>query len=272
MDASGNADAPVIDDLIGLTDAALPAVERYFSAARQAVGDLVIRDGRTSSKLVEQHQTAVHGLAWVATYAAGLRQMAEWGKRLDAEDRFGELERLMVQTAFGEYLNQLSGGIALSQVEMVRPGDLGVAEADHHALISDDAVAKFMAVGNTAAGRTRIAALIEDGHFGAPGLSDEMLDMVRDQFRRFAAEQVLPGAHEWHLKDELIPIEIVEQMAELGVFGLTVPEDFGGLGLGKMAMCVVTEELSRAYIGVGSLGTRSEIAAELIRLGGTDDQ
>jgi (2S)-methylsuccinyl-CoA dehydrogenase len=59
-------------------------------------------------------------------------------------------------------------------------------------------------------------------------------------------------------------------MAELGVFGLTVPEEFGGLGLGKMAMCVVTEELSRAYIGVGSLGTRSEIAAELIRLGGTD--
>src|SRR3546814_14250716 len=58
----------------------------------------------------------------------------------------------------------------------------------------------------------------------------------------------------------------------LGVFGLTVPEDRGGLGMGKVAMCVVTEELSRGYIGVGSLGTRSEIAAELIRAHGTDDQ
>ena len=63
---------------------------------------------------------------------------------------------------------------------------------------------------------------------------------------------------------------VVEQMGELGVFGLTIPEEFGGLGLGKIAMCVVTEELSRGYIGVGSLGTRSEIAAELILGGGTD--
>jgi (2S)-methylsuccinyl-CoA dehydrogenase len=79
-------------------------------------------------------------------------------------------------------------------------------------------------------------------------------------------------AHQWHLKDELIPLPVVNQLAELGVFGLTVPEEFGGLGLGKLAMCVVTEELSRGYIGLGSLGTRSEIAAELIRLGGTEEQ
>jgi (2S)-methylsuccinyl-CoA dehydrogenase len=65
---------------------------------------------------------------------------------------------------------------------------------------------------------------------------------------------------------------VVTEMAALGVFGLTVPESHGGLGLGKLAMCIVSEELSRAYIGVGSLGTRSEIAAELIRLGGTAQQ
>jgi (2S)-methylsuccinyl-CoA dehydrogenase len=61
-------------------------------------------------------------------------------------------------------------------------------------------------------------------------------------------------------------------MSELGVFGLTIPEQYGGLGLGKIAMCVVTEELSRGYIGVGSLGTRAEIAAELIMGGGTEEQ
>lgn len=272
MDASGNANTPLIDGLVDLATQALPAAEQLFSETRQSVGNLVIKDGRVSGALVEQNQTAVHGLSWVATYVEGLRQMLAWADRLSDEGRLGELEQLMVQAAYGEYLSQLSGGIAISQLEIIRPADLSVSDNALHAFVSDDAVQALMAQGNTEPVRARIAALIEDGHFGAPGLSDETLDMVRDQFRRFAEEQVTPYAHNWHLKDELIPIEVVEQMAELGVFGLTVPEEFGGLGLGKMAMCVVTEELSRAYIGVGSLGTRSEIAAELIRLGGTDAQ
>ncbi|MEC8292380.1 MAG: acyl-CoA dehydrogenase family protein, partial [Pseudomonadota bacterium] len=96
--------------------------------------------------------------------------------------------------------------------------------------------------------------------------------MIRDQFRRYADERVVPNAHEWHLKDELIPMEVIEELAEMGVFGLTIPEEYGGLGLSKASMVVVSEELSRGYIGVGSLGTRSEIAAELILAGGTDAQ
>ena len=272
MDASGNTDTPLIDALVEMATRALPAAEQLYVETRQSVGQLVIKDGRVSGALVEQNQTAVHGLSWVATYVEGLRQMLAWAERLSEEDRLGELEQLMVQAAFGEYLSQLSGGISISQLEIIRPVDLGVSDDALHTFIFDADIQALMAQGNTEPVRARIAALIEDSHFGAPGLSDETLDMVRDQFRRFAEEQVTPYAHNWHLKDELIPIEVVEQMAELGVFGLTVPEEFGGLGLGKMAMCVVTEELSRAYIGVGSLGTRSEIAAELIRLGGTDAQ
>jgi len=271
MDASGKSETPLIEGMLDLAADALPAAEALFAETRLHLQKMVVVDGRVSGPLVEKYQTEVHGLAWVATYVEGLRQMLDWGKRLDAEGRFTELEQLMVQAAFGEYLSQLAGGIAISQLEMIRPGDIGIGEADMAAFHTDP-VKTLQTHGNTGTVRARIAELIEDGHFGAPGLSDETLDMVRDQFRRFAEEQVLPHAHEWHLKDNLIPIEIVEQMAELGVFGLTVPEDFGGLGLGKMAMCVVTEELSRAYIGVGSLGTRSEIAAELIRLGGTEAQ
>src|SRR5262249_4249663 len=75
-----------------------------------------------------------------------------------------------------------------------------------------------------------------------------------------------------HRTNSYIPLEILTQMSELGVFGLTIPEEYGGLGLGKESMCVVSEELSRGYIGVGSLGTRSEIAAELILGSGTDEQ
>eukprot|EP01041_Mallomonas_annulata_P026935 gene26935-48393_t len=107
--------------------------------------------------------------------------------------------------------------------------------------------------------------------FGATGLDDE-LEMIRDQFRRFADEQVIPHAHGWHLRDELIPLTLLEELGDLGVFGLTAPEAWGGAGMGKVAMCVVSEALSRGWIGAGSLGTRSEIAAELILAHGTDDQ
>ena len=247
----------------------LAAAETLLDAARTGVSGLVIRDGRVDAGALEREQFAAHGFAWAATYVEALRQMLGWAERCREAESFGELEGLMLQCAFGEYCAQLAGGIALSQVEVVRPADMGVSE---------DAVEVFrkatagVVAGNSAAVRQRIAALIADGHFGEAALGDEMLEMVRDQFRRFADEQVAPHCHEWHKRDVLIPIEIVEQLAELGVFGLTVPEEFGGLGMGKAAMCVVTEELARGYIGVGSLGTRSEIAAELIRLGGTAAQ
>ena len=185
-------------------------------------------------------------------------------------DRLGELESLYLQAAFGEYLSQMAGGIAMSQGEIARPYDMGVGDEALHAFYTPE-VSTLMKQGNTDAVRRRIAALIADGNFGDSGL-DEDLSMIADQFRRWSEEKVVPHAHGWHERDDLIPMEIIEEMAELGVFGLTFPEEFGGLGMGKMAMCVVTEELSRAYIGVGSLGTRSEIAGELIKLGGTDDQ
>ncbi|HJN25851.1 MAG TPA: acyl-CoA dehydrogenase family protein, partial [Rhodospirillales bacterium] len=268
-------DTPIIDDLLPTCENALEAAEILLGKIKDSVGSRVIRDGRVDGKLIDAEQFAAHGLSWSATYVEALRQMHGWGQRLEANGNFGELEQLILQSAFGEYLSQLYGGIPLSQVEIIRPRDMGIASKDTHAFFNDG-VKKLIGGGNTNATRMHIAKLIEEGadsgYFGDPCLDDEMLDMVRDQFRRFVNEQVLPDAHEWHLKDELIPMEIVEQMAELGVFGLTIPEEFGGLGMGKTAMCVVTEELSRGYIGVGSLGTRSEIAAELIRLGGTDEQ
>ena len=96
--------------------------------------------------------------------------------------------------------------------------------------------------------------------------------MIQDQFKKFTEEEILPHANEWHLKDALIPDDVLKKMAELGVFSIAIPESYGGLGMGKVAMCVVTEELSRGFLAAGSLGTRAEIAGELIRLGGTEEQ
>ncbi|MCM8735911.1 acyl-CoA dehydrogenase family protein [Azospirillum sp. A1-3] len=265
----------LLPDLLQATASALDAVARLAEAAERGVAALVAPEGRVDAALLDRHQVAAHGFAWVATYAEALHQMRGWAERLDRAGRLGELEASMLQAAFGEYLAQLDGGLAMSQGEIVRPADFALGEEERDAFRTD-AVRRLIAAGNASGLRLRIAELLADalhgGGFGEAALEDEALDMVRDQFRRFVADAVEPHAHGWHLKDELIPLAVVEQMAEMGVFGLTVPEEDGGLGMGKLAMCVVTEELSRGYIGVGSLGTRAEIAAELIRMGGTAEQ
>ena len=270
MDIAVAENSPVLPDLFPTCLEALSSAQHLLLEARKGVSTLVIHGGRLDGALLDRHQFTAHGYAWLATYVAGLQQMLVWAERLEEAGQLGELENLMLQTAYGEYLAQIAGGIAMTQVEVVRPRDMGVSDEAIHAFWSP-AVAKLIKGGNTDAARMRIAKLIADGNFGKLGV-DETLEMVRDQFRRFAEEKVIPFAHGWHERDELIPMQIIEEMAELGVFGLTIPEQYGGLAMEKMAMCVVTEELSRGYIGVGSLGTRSEIAAELIRLGGTDEQ
>ncbi|HEV2549193.1 MAG TPA: acyl-CoA dehydrogenase family protein [Stellaceae bacterium] len=265
-----------LPDLLRLTARALAAAEGLLSATKRRLVAAVAPGGAIDSARLEARQFAAHGYAWMATYVEALRQTQRWAERLEAAGKLRELEALMVQMAFGEYLSQLASGIALSQGEVVRPRDLDLSGEDVHHFAAMPEVATLMADGNTEAVRQRLAQLLSEaldgGDFGAVALGDEALDMVRDQFRRFGAERVAPFAHDWHMKDELIPLPVIEEMGALGVFGLTVPEDFGGLGLGKLAMCIVSEELSRAYIGVGSLGTRSEIAAELIRSAGTPQQ
>ncbi len=260
----------LLDDLLTLTAEALPEVEALFTAAREALRGLVTVDGKISGAALEEHQFAAHSLSWLATYTEALRQMRAWAGRLAEQGSFSEMEGLLLQIAYGEYLSQIRGGIPMSQVEMARLSDLGIT-----APAPSVAAATLMALGNTPASRGRLVALMRDNAgratFGATGL-DEELEMIRDQFRRYADEKVIPFAHGWHLNDELIPMGIIEELAEMGVFGLTIPEEFGGFGLSKASMVVVSEELSRGYIGVGSLGTRSEIAAELILCGGTPEQ
>lgn len=252
--------------------AGLAAAEAVLAAAERAVSArLRGGSGKIDPALLEREQLAAHGFAWLSTYVAGLRETFAWTERLRAEGKLGELEERIACAAFAEYLNQIVGGIALSQGEIVRPADLGLSVDDLKPL-DDDAVRALRASGWSTPAKARLAELIAEGDFGDPGFGDETLELIQQQFRRFVDEKVIGPAHAWHLKDELIPMPIVEEMAELGVFGLTVPEVYGGLGMGKVAMCVVTEELSRGYIGVGSLGTRSEIASELIRLGGTEAQ
>lgn len=258
--------------LLNDAGAALAAADRLHQGTRLSLEKMVGRDGKLQSALLEQHQFAAHGFAWQATCVEALRQALNWATRLDEAGRFGDVEQAIVRLGFAEYLAQLVGGIAMSQTEIVRPHDMGVGSEDVGAFFAEAAVAALSAPAIIEAERKTLAFAAAEGRFGALALEDSVLEATRTEFLRFAAAEITPHAQTWHGQDQLIPIELVEKLAELGVFGMTVPEEYGGLGLGKVAMCLVSEALCGAYLGVGSLGTRSEIAAELVRLGGTPEQ
>lgn len=275
--SGGSSKAQAQSDLVALVSEAAKAAGEFQTTATEAVSRQIAEledGGKSRAEAFEQEQHITHGLAWLATYAAGLKQMADYAQLLTAEERFGETETLLTEIAFGDYLNQIVGGIAMSQGEMIRPAEMGLSLPDVERFIATPAVATLLN-GNSRPARARLIALITDqagaATYGDTGL-DETYEAMRDQMRRFSEAEIVPHAHEWHLNNDYVPLEVIEKMSELGVFGLTIPEEFGGLGLGKESMCVVSEELSRGYIGVGSLGTRSEIAAELIEAAGTEEQ
>ncbi|MGX7707030.1 acyl-CoA dehydrogenase family protein [Methylobacterium sp. Gmos1] len=268
--------APAPTDLVTLAqDAGRSAKALAADAARRVRAGLLGPDGRLSAERLEAEQHAAHGLAWLSTYAEAITQLGNYAAHLAGQDRLGETETLLVRIGLGEYLEQLFGGIPMSQGEMVRPTSSLGLKAQEVARHRSDAVETLIAEGNTAQNRAALVRLIREGQgsatVGDTGL-DEDMEAIRAEMRRFGQAEVAPHAHEWHQENAYIPLEIIAQMAELGVFGLTIPEEYGGMGLPKISMCVVSEELSRAYIGVGSLGTRSEIAAELILGGGTEEQ
>jgi (2S)-methylsuccinyl-CoA dehydrogenase len=260
-------------DVAAMLHEAVASADALLADAQRAVAQRVMNEGRPIQRTFDREQRATHGLAWLATYVEALRQLAAYAERLAADGNLGEVEELLVHIGAGEYLAQILGGIPMSQNEIVRLADLGLAPSAVAARVTP-AVERLIATGNTAPRRARLVELMrqrQEATVGTCGL-DETLDSIREEMRKFADGQVLPHAQQWHLRNQYIPLDVVAQMSELGVFSLTIPEDYGGMGLGKESMCVVSEELSRGYIGVGSLGTRSEIAAELILGSGTEEQ
>jgi (2S)-methylsuccinyl-CoA dehydrogenase len=273
--ATEKTESLILPGLTGLLREAADAAQLFVSEAKPAVKAAITgADGKIDRKLADQHQHQVHGYGWYAAYAELMNQVAGWAERLQSAGQFGEVEALLAQLLFSEYCAQLIGGVPMNQGEIVRPAHLVTDRAVMNRLFSNGLM-KLMVEGGTQAVKTRVALHLAQAR-GRPTLEntglDETFEMIRDQFHAFAEEKVTPFAHEWHLKDQLIPIELVEELGALGVFGLTIPEEYGGSGMGKTAMCVVSEELSRAWIGVGSLATRSEIAGELILTGGTEAQ
>jgi (2S)-methylsuccinyl-CoA dehydrogenase len=261
------------NDLVDLAHEASVALDALLADAMAKVRERVLEDGHVVGRLLDREQRATHGLAWFATYVEAVRQLAAYAARMASDGALGEAEELLIRIGLGEYLAQAAGGIPMSQGEVVRPSDLGLSSTQVSARLGP-VLETLVAAGNSPEHRARLIELIRTNHnatIGVCGL-DETLESIRDEMRRFADSEVIGEAQTWHLTNSYIPLDVIAQMSELGVFGLTIPEEFGGMGLGKESMCVVSEELSRGYIGVGSLGTRSEIAAELILGSGTAAQ
>ena len=252
-------------------EAALSALDGYVDQVHRVVAEATIKDGKVVPELADQHQRILHGYAWIISTSTALRVLLRWAESLQENGNYRSVEKLSVQIAFGEYLAQIVGGLSMGQNEVVRPADFGLtAQADD--LAHQIAIAELLSHGNTAKSRRALAEHCRDGVFANENLGDDFIDAARDQYHRFTNERIIPHAHKWHLDNALIPDQTVAELAAMGTFGICIPEEFGGLGLGKLAMSVVTEELSRGWIGAGSLGTRSEIAGELILLGGTAKQ
>ena len=260
--------------LLEAGQASLVALDEYLVQMRAALLGRLMAHGKSKTAGLEKEQFSAHGMAWSAAYIEALHAMQDWALKLNSEKSFSDLEQLMYQCAFGSYLSQLTTAIAMSQDEIFRPMDLDLEEAAA-SLQQDPSISAFIKNGNSIENRMQLvrrsSELIKVGEVGHCG-DDEDLKMIRQQFRRLADESIVPHAPSWHDSDELIPMPLIETLSELGVFGVCIPEEFDGQGLSKIMLCVITEELSRGYIGVGSLGTRSEIAAELILSHGTTEQ
>ena len=214
---------------------------------------------KPSADALAQNQQALHGFAWLASLVAAAEAMAQNATQHTENTN-------LARYGIASVVQEVTGGIAMSQSERVTLEAMGADQAAIKAFV--DATAHIRPTQEVAVAITETLKKRQFGNYG----DDETLKMVRDQFHRFSEEKVIPHCHEWHLKDTLIPMEIIEEMGQLGVFGVTVAEKYGGLAMDKTAMCVITEELSRGLLTVGSLGTRADIACELIAIGGTETQ
>jgi (2S)-methylsuccinyl-CoA dehydrogenase len=268
---------------------ALRAIERLVDTARGRLRDHVTESGsahrasgmvgvsakrpRVSSARLDRRQLAAHALAYMATELEAARRLAAW-----AERSAGPLDRRLVDAYVGELARTLRGGVDLGACESVSLAELDLEEEEIAQTLGSRAL---VAWSNEVACADEWCAIAKAAHelgsFGtlhaqADGEDADTLAAIRDTFHNFALREVAPIAQDVHRQDVLIPIDLIDKMSAMGVFGLTIPEAYGGQGLGKVAMCIVTEELSRGSLGVGSLGTRAEIASELILAGGTEEQ
>ncbi|RIL01582.1 MAG: acyl-CoA dehydrogenase [Proteobacteria bacterium] len=215
---------------------------------------------------IDDHQVLSERVAYAATEARAAHELVEYAARVAAEGRGDAWLQATAAAGAAELVASLVARLtpALDDLGL---GDAALESAFPAALrkklraASNEAV--FRAIGREVAGRR--------GRNETP--LDEVMEQVRSSVREFAEKEIAPHAERIHRHDELIPEEFIAKMAELGFFGMSVPEEYGGTEMGNLAMILTTEELSRCSLaGAGSLITRPEILTKALMAGGTEEQ
>ncbi len=246
-----------LDDARLILEAGSKLLADAVGAARQKTAE---------GRKIDDHQVITERVAYAATEAVAAHEMLEAFEAAAGEGRSTPTREKTAIAAVGELISSLRDRLSASA------DDLG---------IGDEAVEKaFPADVRAALRRTTSESLLRE--IGAEMAAtrgandwalDEMHEQVRDQVREFASAEVAPHAEHIHRNDETIPEEFIEKMSELGFFGLSIPEEYGGVEMGNLAMILTTEELSRASLAAaGSLITRPEILAKALLGGGTEAQ
>ncbi len=233
-------------------------------AARHLAGE-VTTSGRISNGRLDSRQIDAFSLAGLLARIEAARSVRAWAARVGVP-----IARGFATTFTAELVRAVRDEVG------TRPGAWGLTAAEVRAWLDTDDVAGFVALALDHAQFEALGELVTTEGTG-PFALDEERDMVRREFRRFAEQVVRPLAERVHRHDELVPAAVREGVAELGCFGLSIPEQYGGLqpddAPDNLGMCIVTEELSRASLGVaGSLITRPEILSKALLAGGTEEQ
>ena len=249
-----------------LTQQALEAAKKLQGVIGKHLAARASDGKEISTAKLDSFQTVAYDFAWIASEIYGAEQLAAY-----AERNSGELEKSLADFFTAEMVSHFSEKVSY------RFQEWGVNEALLRETIWKPELTKEVEKIISSENSVRIAQLIQkSGSGGTYGL-DENHAMFRETFKKFAEDKVMPLAEKVHRHDLLIPQEVIDGLKELGCFGLSIPQKFGGFQDDAKAdntgMVVVTEELSRGSLGIaGSLITRPEILSKAILKGGTEEQ
>jgi (2S)-methylsuccinyl-CoA dehydrogenase len=248
---------PTLDDAQTLLAAAENLTQQAVIRARE------ITDG---GKRIDDHQVLAERVAYAATEARAAREVIEFAGTARAEGRGDAHLELTCVAAVADLALNLRDRLAHAV------DDLGLGEEALEAAFPAATRATLRRAGNESVFRAVGRRVCETRGANETPL-DEVSLQVRAAVREFAEKEVAPRAEHIHRTDALIPEEFIGKMAELGYFGLSIPEEYGGSEMGNLAMILTTEELSRASLAAaGSLITRPEILAKALLGGGTEEQ
>src|SRR5213078_158025 len=235
--------------------------------AVRAVLDEALAAGRRTTdagKAIDEHQVHAERLAYAATEAAAAEALAAYARERAGDETVGQ----MAAAFAGEVASRLG-----AEIEGQRD-DFGVSgETLACTRGAPEVLAAVRAAQHEARLREIGREIIRTRGANNSWIDGDMAEMARDSARSFARKEVSPIAERIHRHDELVPEPIIRRMGELGYFGMSVPEEYGGQGMGNLVMIVITEELSAASLAAaGSLITRPEILTKALLKGGTEAQ